>query len=41
MLGTFHALKQNHTWALSLAYVFRDASMVSWGEVCATFDVLS
>lgn len=35
MLGTFHALKQNHTWAISqvvnAAYIFRSASTVRWG----------
>lgn len=45
MLGTFHALKQNHTWATSqvvnIAYVSRNASTVRWRETCAIFDVLS
>lgn len=45
MLGTFHALKQKHTWAISqvvnTAYIFRNASTVCVGEICPIFDVLS
>lgn len=35
MLGTPHALKQKHTWAISpvvnIAFIFRNASTVRWG----------
>lgn len=44
MLGTIHALKHKHTWATSqavdIAYAFRNAAAVRWGESCAISGVL-